>query len=72
MKPCHVDGLGCVVKTPQSYGPTLVGGEELGPGRVPARGENVTKAVLLEWTKDGLGLPSEGIPKFEVVVFIGY
>ena len=62
MKSCYVDGLGLVVKAPQSYGPALVGGEELGARCVPARGENVTKVVLFERTKDGLWFPGESIP----------
>ena len=36
MEPSYVDGLGLVVKAPQSYGATLVGGEELGARRMPA------------------------------------
>ena len=72
MEPSYVDGLGLVVKAPQSYGATLVGGEELGARRMPAWGEKVTKVVLFEGTKDGLGFPGEGIPQLKVIVLVGY
>ena len=62
MEPCYVDGLGLVVNAPQGNGPTLVGGEELGARRVPAGGQEITKVVPFEGTKDGLGFPGEGIP----------
>ena len=62
VEPGDVDRLGCVVKAPQSNGPTLVGGQELATARVPAGGENVTKVLLFEGTKNGLRFPGQGIP----------
>ena len=62
MEPGDVDGLGGVVKVPDGDGTALVGGEELRASSMPTGGENVSKVVFLEGTKDGLWFPSEGIP----------
>ena len=59
MKPGYADGLGRVIKVPESYGAAPVGSEELGPSRVPAGCEKGTKVILFfERTEDCFGLPS--------------
>ena len=62
MEPCHVDGLGSVVKVPEGNGAALVGGKELATTRVPTGREKISEVVFFEGTENGLRLPSEGIP----------